>query len=147
MIARIVTAFAIAAVAMAPAACARQPEPDSPPPAQAPSNDDATSDLRLAPGLYDLQDGTVQAAGTLDYVDLEGGFWAVIGGTQSEGDQGEIVAVIVNADEFPDQTAQGRGRAVLVEGRRVEGASIRMAGPEIEATSIILSSDSPGIAE
>ena len=74
---------------------------------------------KMAPGLYDLEDGTVVAVGTVEYRDLEGGFWAVIGGTEAEGDAGKIVAVIANGDEFADRVPGQRGP--LVRGLRRAG--------------------------
>jgi len=102
---------------------------------------------RLAPGLYDLADGTVQAVGTAEYRDLEGGFWAVVGGTEATGDVGTVVAVLANGDEFAGQLEQLRGLPVIVEGTRLEGASIRMAGPEIEATRVVATGDAAGPAD
>jgi hypothetical protein len=94
----------------------------------------------LAPGLYDLEDGTVRAVGTVEHRDLEGGFWAVIGGTEAEGDAGRIVAVIANGADFEQQFRANEGLSVIVTGKRLEGASIRMAGPEIEATGVVAAS-------
>jgi len=124
-------------------ACAAEPAPDSgsTPPAEEPAG------LRLAPGLYDLEDGTVQALGTLEYVELEGGFWAITGGTDAEGTAGETIAVIANGDEFAAQLASLTGKTVLVTGTRFEGVSIRMAGPEIVIATIEEITDTPGIAE
>lgn len=102
---------------------------------------------RLAPGLYDLEDGTVQAVGTLEYRDLEGGFWAVIGGTEADGNVGTVVAVIANGIDFEQQLKALDGRTVMVDGTRLEGVSIRMAGPEIEATSVRELIDTGGAAE
>lgn len=96
----------------------------------------AAGGTRLAPGLYDLEDGTVQAVGTVEYRDLEGGFWAVVGGTQAEGDEGAIVAVIANGDEFADAFRAGEGMSFVIDGERTGEASIRMAGPEITATRV-----------
>jgi hypothetical protein len=103
--------------------------------------------LRLAPGLYDLEDGTAQAVGTLVWQDLEGGFWAVSGGTEAENNVGETVAVIANGAEFESELKPLEGKQVLVTGTRLEGASIRMAGPEIEMTAVEEISDTPGPAE
>ncbi len=114
-------------------------------PVETPPGDAAGS--KLAPGLYDQPDGTVMAIGTLEYQDLEGGFWAVLDGTQAEGNVGSIAAVIANADKFSAQTSANKGLAVIVKGKRLDGASIRMAGPEIEATSIEPASDTAGPAE
>ena len=40
-----------------------------------PALDGPSTGTRVAPGLYDLADGTSEAVGTLQWVDLEGGFW------------------------------------------------------------------------
>jgi len=106
-----------------------------------------TGELRLAPGLYDLEDGTVNAVGTLEWKDLEGGFWAVIGGTEGSGDVGKVVAVLANAGKDDPAYTSIAGKQVFVTGKRLEGASVRMAGPEIEVTKIEAFSDTPGIAE
>ena len=83
----------------------------------------------------------MQAVGTVEYRDLEGGFWAVVGGTQAEGDEGEIVAVIVNGDEFADEFRANEGLSFLIDGERADGASTRMAGPEITATRVTLAAE------
>jgi hypothetical protein len=95
----------------------------------------------MAPGLYDLDDGTVVAVGTVEYQDLEGGFWAVIGGTEAEGDAGKIVAVIANGEEFADEFKANEGLSFEVYGERAGEASIRMAGPEITATRVVLAAE------
>lgn len=96
---------------------------------------------RIAPGLYDMPDGTVQAVGTLQWMDLEGGFWAVVTGSGSAGDTGTVVAVIANAaKDDPAYTALA-GQVVTAAGARVEGVSIRQAGPEIDVTSLTAVSD------
>jgi len=138
----LLAAFALAAVSVA---CAASPTPDTPPPGAVPT--DPAGGTRLAPGLYDMPGGTVQAIGTLEHRDLEGGFWAVIDGTGAGGEQGTVVAVIANADEFVDETRQLEGLAVVVEGTRLDGASIRIAGPEIEATRIMAATDTSDPAE
>ncbi len=126
--------------------CATAAPGPEPTPEPAPISEPAAG-LRLAPGLYDQADGTVLAIGTLEYQDLEGGFWAVIGGTESEGNLGEIVAVIANAQDFAAELEALEGATVDVTGTRLEGASIRMAGPEIEISTIEEISDTGGIAE
>ena len=102
---------------------------------------------RLAPGFYDLADGTAQVVGTLEYRDLEGGFWTVVGGTEAEGNVGTVVAVIANGIDFEQQLKVLDGRTVIVDGTRLEGISVRMAGPEIEATSVRELIDTGGPAE
>lgn len=145
----ILAAALIAALGLS--GCAAQPA--SPPtPAEVEPEPTTTSPggaagLRLAPGLYDLQDGTVQAVGTLEYSDLEGGFWVITGGTQFEGKEGTVIAVIANGQEFEDQLKQIEGRAVFTTGTKLDGVSTRMAGPEIEIIKIEAYSDTPGISE
>jgi hypothetical protein len=92
----------------------------------------------MAPGLYDLEDGSVVAVGTVEYRDLEGGFWAVIGGTEAEGDAGTVVAVIVNGDEFAGDFRGNVGLSLEVYGERAGDVSSRMAGPEITAARVVL---------
>jgi len=121
--------------------CSPTDEPD----VEAPGDDPATG-LRLAPGLYELEDGSVQAVGTLEWVDLEGGFWAVTDGTAA-GDEGGNVAVIANGDELDAELSALDGRMVSVIGERFDGASIRMAGPEIIAETVEEIDDATGEAE
>jgi hypothetical protein len=90
----------------------------------------------VAPGLNDLADGTSEAVGTLKWVDLEGGFWAIIGGTEATGDVGKTVAVIANATKDDPAYVALTGKMVRVVGTRATGASVRAAGPEIVASSI-----------
>ncbi len=87
---------------------------------------------RPANGLYDQGDGTVIALGTLEWVDLEGGFYALTGSPEGEGN----IVVIANAGEFADQLEALTGSDVIVTGTVVEGVSIRMAGPEVAIDSI-----------
>jgi hypothetical protein len=103
--------------------------------------------LRLAPGIYDLDDGTVQVIGTLEYRDLEGGLYAIAGGTEADGGPDAVIAVVNNADEFASELEALEGKTVSILGTRFDGASIRMAGPEVIVDSIEELSDTPGIAE
>jgi hypothetical protein len=131
--------------ALALTGCATSPdEPDVVTP---PTDGGAASGSRLAPGLYDIDGGKAQAVGTLEWKDLEGGFWAIIGGTESEGNLGTVVAVIANGADFADQLEGLEGHTVMATGTRLDGASIRMAGPEIEIDSIEEISDTPGAAD
>jgi len=155
---RIGLAALLVVLALSLAACTAAPrQPDagntpSPTPTQTPDTtatpgDDPAAGLRLAPGLYDMPDGKAQALGTLGYRDIEGGFWVIIDGTQPEGDKDAVVAVIANGDEFQRQLEPLKGKQVTVVGTKVDGASIRMAGPEIEIESVEEITDTPGIAE
>jgi hypothetical protein len=138
---RMVTVIMALSLALLLVACSPADEPD----VEAPGDDPAAG-LRLAPGLYDLEDGSVQAIGTLEWVDLEGGFWAVTDGTAA-GDEGGNVAVIANGDELDDELSALDGRTVSVIGERFDGVSIRMAGPEIIAETVEEIDDTQGAAE
>lgn len=88
------------------------------------------------PGIYDAPGGQVRAVGILDRVALEGGFWALVGVADTESAESLVVVVISNAEDMGVDLAGYRGRYVEVVGTLVGGASIRMAGPEVEARSI-----------
>ena len=94
----------------------------------APAGSAPPAGSKLAPGLYDLAGGAVQAVGTVEYRDLEGGFWVVIGGTEAEGDAGNVVAVIANGADYADQFTGHQGLSFVIDGTRLDGASTRMAG-------------------
>jgi hypothetical protein len=134
-----VAAMLTAAVAACGGAAASSVSPSSSGPA-APAGGPAAG-TKLAPGMYDLEDGTVRAVGTVEYRDLEGGFWAVLGGTEAESDVGKAVVVVVNGADYHELFAQNEGLSFLIDGTRAEGASTRMAGPEITATNVTLASD------
>jgi len=130
-------------------ACGGDPAPETRSPAAQPSPAGSAppAGTKLAAGLYDLADGTVQAVGTIEYRDLEGGFWVVIGGTEAEGDAGTVVAVIANGADYADQFTRHAGLSFVVDGTRLDGASTRMAGPEITATRVTLAAEDVGPAE
>lgn len=117
-------------------------------PGPVPPSSDAGSS-QLAPGLHDREDGTVEARGWLVRVNLEGGFWAVqatapySSQTPPPGTSNNV-AVISNAEEFDPNLAAAVGNYVSVIGERFDGASIRMAGPEIVVRSIEVLPD-PGV--
>ncbi|MDO8964016.1 MAG: hypothetical protein Q7W30_05910 [Coriobacteriia bacterium] len=137
-----------AAIALTGCASPATPTPEKPAAREetaAPAGDAAG--MRLAAGLYDQTDGTVLAIGTLEWRDIEGGFWAVIGGSQAGGDAGTVAAVIANAKKDDGAYTALAGKTVEVRGTRIEGASVRMAGPEVNATSITGISDTGGPAD
>lgn len=140
---------AAAILLLAAAACGGDPAQETASPAAQPSPAGSAppAGTKLAAGLYDLADGTVQAVGTVEYRDLEGGFWVVIGGTEAEGDAGTVVAVIANGADYADQFTQHPGLSFIVDGTRLDGASTRMAGPEITATRVTLAAEDVGPAE
>ena len=144
IVALLVLAAVIATLPAALAGCAAGATGEPPAPAASSTPGGGPADgTKMAPGLYDLEDGTAQAVGTVEYRDLEGGFWAVIGGTEAEGDVGKVVAVIANGGDFAQQLKELEGLSAIVTGTRLEGASTRMAGPEIAATSVVAASDAP----
>ena len=140
---------AAAILLLTTAACGGDPAPETRSPAAQPSPAGSAppAGTKLAAGLYDLADGTVQAVGTVEYRDLEGGFWVVIGGTEAEGDAGTVVAVIANGADYADQFTQHPGLSFIVDGTRLDGASTRMAGPEITATRVTPAAEDVGPAE
>ena len=144
----VVFAGIIATLPAALAGCGAGAQDATPAPStSSPPGGAAAGSTKMAPGLYDLEDGTAQAVGTAEYRDLEGGFWAVIGGTEAEGDVGKVVAVIANGGDYAQQLKELQGLSVIVIGTRLEGASTRMAGPQITATSVVAASDAAGPAE
>lgn len=104
------------------------------------------SGLRLANGLYDQEDGSVIGLGVLEWIDLEGGFYALTGAPESEGNADGNIAVIANPEDF-DELEALVGKTVQITGTRFDGASIRMAGPEVTIESVEEISDTPGAAE
>jgi len=95
--------------------------------------DEPPSDL---PGIREQADGSVVAVGTLEWVDLEGGFWAVTADPVGDAASTATIAVIANGADFEPVLRPLAGRTVSVSGRRFGGVSIRMAGPEIEMVSV-----------
>jgi hypothetical protein len=120
----------------------RQSPAPSPPRSSAPASAPPAA-MKVAPGLYDLGDGTLRAVGTVEYRDLEGGFWAVVGEAEAGSDAGKVVAVISNGAACAAQLKELQGLSVIVDGTGLDDASTRMAGPEITATSVVAASDAP----
>lgn len=96
---------------------------------------------QLAPGVYDQQDGTVRVVGTLEYRDVEGGTWLITDGTKPVNDPGKTLAVIANAAQFIDKLQPLKDGSVNAVGKKLDGVSTRMAGPEIELISIEAASE------
>jgi hypothetical protein len=138
----LILAAAVTAALVACSGGSTSPTPSASPPASSGGVPiGPAAGTKMAPGLYDREDGSVVAVGTVEHRDLEGGFWAVIGGTEAEGDAGKIVAVISNGDEFATVFQENDGLSFEVYGKRAGDASIRMAGPEITARRIVLAAD------
>lgn len=144
MAVRLTATIAALSIALVLGACApaQTPAPSEPEPAEEESPAAGSS---LAPGLYDLEDGRVQAIGVLAWIDLEGGFWAVTDTTAAGA--GGNVAVLANGDELSRTLTPLTGKPVSIIGERFDGMSIRMAGPEIVVETVEEMSGAPGAAQ
>jgi len=88
------------------------------------------------PGLYEQNDGTVQAVGILTYRDLEGGFWAVVETTDAaQADNADIIAVLGSSDQMPGPIGSYEDKYVSVIGLP-RSASVYQAGQFVELQSI-----------
>ncbi len=97
-----------------------------------------TATRTVAPGITEWTSGTVEAAGYVMWLDLEGGFWAlrdgpaVVAGVKEP----KVVAVLLPSAVGESQIAAFNGAYVVAGGRIQGGASIRMAGPELMVDTI-----------
>lgn len=108
----------------------------------------AAGGTSAAPGLSKLDDGRTQAIGTVTRSDLEGGFWYLRAGTgTTKEEQNKAVVVIANGDKFEQRLKDLEGKQVLAIGKQLDGASTRMAGPEMEITQIEVTVQGSGAAE
>lgn len=115
-----------------------EPKSETPPTSQPPES----SAVLAPPGLYEVEGGKTQALGVLDYRDIEGGFWVVVDTAVAEdAAKADVVAVIPNAEDLGVDLESMKGNYVSATGTKLDGASIRMAGPEIEADTIEVVSD------
>lgn len=135
MLKRLMVLALVAALAMALVACGQQPTVDEPVPGDQGAGDPAAG---IAPqrGLMELEGDRVNAVGALEWIDLEGGFWAVTDGPTPEGEAAEVFAVIANGQEYQSELEALDGKDVIVSGTRLDGASIRMAGPEMQMDDV-----------
>lgn len=131
----LIVLFALVA-ALASGCGAAKPTPEPLPAEEATPPAGGASTSQLASGLHTLPDGSVQAVGTLEYSNLEGGFWQVAGFAPGGGDTATVFAVIANGADFESQLKPLEGKSVIVTGKPTDGASIRMAGPEIVMVSV-----------
>jgi len=91
-------------------------------------------------------DGSVEATGYVAHEGIEGGFWTLqdIPPGPSSVVQPKILAVLLPDAVTESQIAAMEGVFVKVTGRLSQGASIRMAGPEVLVATIAgVSSDTP----
>jgi hypothetical protein len=113
--------------------CSTPAAPPTPSPAPPPPGSSGKVGALPAAGIADLGDGRVVAHGWVASEDLEGGFWAVmdIAPSTSSVVQPKVVAVLLPGKVTSEELKNVEGTFVGAEGVRQEGASIRMAGPEI----------------
>jgi hypothetical protein len=96
-----------------------------------------SSEALAPPGLYERDDGSVQALGLLTYRGLEGGFWAVVDTfVPKEADTASIVAVVLPDEAMASTMSSLRNEYVSVIGARDDGPNVYQAGPIVRATSI-----------
>ncbi len=89
------------------------------------------------PGLYAVDSGRTHALGVLAYRDLEGGFWAVVDAMPGQPtDTANVIAVLVGADKLGVDLQALQGRYVSADGTLADGASSRMAGPELAVDTL-----------
>jgi hypothetical protein len=128
--------LAVLAVSLIAAACTV-----APPEAGDPSVPGTSKPGRPVPprsNYSELPDGTVEAVGYVGRSDLEGGFWALYDRPQGPPSaiQPRIVAVLLPGDVGEPAIAAMDGSRVTVTGRAQQGASVRMAGPEVRVDTI-----------
>ncbi|MDZ4654626.1 MAG: hypothetical protein U1F44_01920 [Coriobacteriia bacterium] len=91
-----------------------------------------TSTVSFNVGLSDLPDSRSRAVGVLGYTELEGGFWALYDTEPGDIPEGTpVVAVIANMGELDISACSLEDKLVVAEGVMSDGASARMAEPEI----------------
>jgi hypothetical protein len=122
---------ALSLLALTLSACATpagEPQPAAAPPPPG-SSEKAGG---LVSGIEELGGGRVVASGWIDYVDLETGFWAVMSASPVQSAvQPAVVAVLLPGKVTAKELENVKGTFVGAEGVLQEGASIRMAGPEV----------------
>ncbi len=129
----IVVATATLVVAVLGYACA----PSGATPATPPIGSSAAT-RTVAPGISEWASGTVEAAGWVAWLDLEGGFWglrdgpAVVDGVK----QPKVIAVLLPGAASETAISQLNGVFAVASGSMQGGASIRMAGPELVVDKI-----------
>ncbi len=92
----------------------------------------------VAPGISEWASGTVEAAGWVAWLDLEGGFWALRDGPAVAVGVKEpkVIAVLLPGAVTETAISALNGSYVVASGRIQGGASIRMAGPELVVDKI-----------
>ena len=101
------------------------------------SEDEGSSSEEVPdPGMYEQEDGTVQAVGILTFRDLEGGLWVVVDTKDpAEAADADVVAVLGASNEIPGPINSYDGKYVSVIGTPRD-ASVYQAGPFVEMQTI-----------
>jgi hypothetical protein len=100
------------------------------------SSDGSSSEEVPDPGMYEQEDGTVQAVGILTFRDLEGGLWVVVDTKDpAEAADADVVAVLGASNEIPGPINSYDGKYVSVIGTPRD-ASVYQAGPFVEMQTI-----------
>lgn len=91
-----------------------------------------------APGITRGAGGVATAFGWVMRSDLEGGFWALVDRppTESRSGQPRVIVVLLPGLAGEDAIARLQGAYAEAEGTIAEGASVRMAGPEMKVDRI-----------
>jgi hypothetical protein len=101
-------------------------------------SDEVSGGHQGTPGIETQPDGGARASGYLNRSELEGGFWVL---TAEESEESLVVAVLVGAEDLGMDLEDHIGELSIAEGTLVEGgASVRMAGPELEVDSLTVES-------
>lgn len=131
---RTLAILAATALILATAGCgSRKPEPSAT--QSSPSTGAVEGTLTPRPGLTDAGNGSKRAVGILVHRDIEGGFWAIVDATSAEQAKEATVVVVLVAPNH--MIARGlEGHYVEAVGDLRTGVSIRMAGPELKATTL-----------
>jgi hypothetical protein len=128
------TAAALLVTTLALSACASTTVPPTSAPAPLPPGASGKVGAMPVAAVTDLGGGRVVANGWVAYEpELEGGFWAVMDMAPSTSSvvQPKIVAILLPGTVTVEQLKNVEGTFVGAEGVLQEGASIRMAGPEV----------------
>jgi len=144
MLTRIAALSVAVALSLTLAACADTEGDTAEPPAD---SEESPGSTQRAPGVYEQPDGTAEVIGTLEYRDIEGGVWLITDPTAPVDSEGSTLMVIANASTYQTELEALEGQPVLAAGTPLDGVSTRMAGPEIEITSIELREDTGGPAD
>ena len=143
MNAKLVGLLAVLLMAFLIAGCAGETTtpPEVTPPGDSPAaGTSPAAPADSTPGVTDLDDGRIQAEGWLAWIELEGGFYAIVDAPPSDTEgvksTSGVVMVIGNGNEFTSELESLAGGYVVATGERFEGASIRMAGPEMTLEEI-----------